>query len=285
MSTFFNILKCCIAYYLSIALFPKYHLIGLFSKYHLAVISVLDFHTSGSSLLRFSSPSPLPDVKTNSSHSMVLVELLEPGQLGPGSQLVSRAQFAGTNLKSAQPFSSNHRGLLLYLCQVMSLLLGNKQGFCPIVQDSLSASLPDQQPICAHSPTNESQPFKHVARIVPIQLAVVDQAFIELQHRGCAVPCPRAYHLPAPVNLRRFLCPKTKGCFGDLHAEQGVVCHLDRKDGTFLPIEEVPDLKHPINSGSEEHRKPWIDSCTAHFTTWQDSKHPQSDGQGQVSST
>ena len=107
---------------------------------------------------------------------------------------------------------------------------------------------------------------------------------------------PRRISSSSPINLRNhffiqrkrlFLRPKAEHC-GHLHAEQGVVCHLDRKDGTFLPVEEVPDLKHPVNSGGEEHRKPWRiiwSFAASRFSTWQDSKHPLLDEQAQVSST
>ena len=63
---------------------------------------------------------------------------------------------------------------------------------------------------------HDIQPFKHVAGIVPIQLAVVDQAFVKLQHRSCSVPCPRADHLTAAINLRNAKTKIVPSCIQKL---------------------------------------------------------------------
>ena len=73
-------------------------------------------------------------------------------------------------------------------------------------------------------------------------------------------------HLPSFVSLfcyflvsspsRKWKFPLSFPSITHLHTEQGVVCHLDRKNGTFLLVEEIPYLEHTINAGGEEHRQP-----------------------------
>ena len=68
---------------------------------------------------------------------------------------------------------------------------------------------------------------------------------------GGAVPGPRTDHLARAVNLDdRGLHP----LIPHLHAEQGVVGHLDGQNGPLLLVEEVPHLHHPVHPGGEEHR-------------------------------
>ena len=87
-----------------------------------------DKHTSASSPPRSSFPSPLPEWNHKSScHQIVIIVIT-----------IMLITF------SYHPrHCHDHHCHLLYLCQVVSLLLSHQQGFRPIVQDSLSTSLPE----------------------------------------------------------------------------------------------------------------------------------------------